>query len=395
MERNADRFRYSIGTILFILLVLIGTVYSFKKAILFFTETIKAVISNEVAVSEAPTYFDNQFNSVFTNAEVTLDVFSLVQVALDKHEARNFEVLKSNYGMLYLQNNGWPDKHNELDTIAEEYAKIYEETVSYGGTFLYVQAPYKNAEKVKELKYYTSDKTEDSENYLVNEMQNRNIPVLDLRNYDECTGVYKTDHHWQVQSAFNASRIICEELKEKQGVCFQKNDYYGDVNNYEDVTYQDSFLGSIGIKVGPLFVGKDDFTVYRPKFNTDYTFKHLINHELDFRYDGDFWTVFIDQSLLDDKKYNNKYGALLHGAYVESIITNNNTTDEYKGLLISHSYGRPLSQYLSLNFSELRYLDPQEGRYNDDYLEYIQEYKPDVVILMYDSFINIGDGRWK
>lgn len=48
-----------------------------------------------------------------------------------------------------------------------------------------------------------------------------------------------------------------------------------------------------------------------------------------------------------------------------------------------------MTQYLSLSFSEVRYLDPQDGRYNDNYLTYINDYKPDIVIVMYDDFINI------
>lgn len=51
-------------------------------------------------------------------------------------------------------------------------------------------------------------------------------------------------------------------------------------------------------------------------------------------------------------------------------------------LLISHSYGRPYVQYLSLCFGEVRNLDPQEGRYNENYLQYMEEYRPDLVNIM-------------
>lgn len=51
-------------------------------------------------------------------------------------------------------------------------------------------------------------------------------------------------------------------------------------------------------------------------------------------------------------------------------------------LLISHSYGRPLSMYLSLCFSELRHIDLQDGRFTGDVVAYIEEYNPDLVIVM-------------
>ena len=166
------------------------------------------------------------------------------------------------------------------------------------------------------------------------------------------------------------------------------------MNNYEPVSYNNSFLGSIGIKVGRFFAGKDDFVIYKPKFDTDITFVHK-DKKKPFEYAGDFWETFVDQKMLEDSSYNNKYDANMHGAYVESIIHNNLAQNNYRGLLITHSYGRAMAQYMSLDYSELRYLDPQKGRYNDNILEYVREYKPDVVIYMYNNVVNIGDGNWE
>lgn len=58
--------------------------------------------------------------------------------------------------------------------------------------------------------------------------------------------------------------------------------------------------------------------------------------------------------------------------------------------MIGHSYGRPLVQYLGLGVQELRYLDPQDGRYNENILEYIEKYEPDIVIDMYNQKLNLG-----
>lgn len=49
-----------------------------------------------------------------------------------------------------------------------------------------------------------------------------------------------------------------------------------------------------------------------------------------------------------------------------------------------------MTMYLSSAFSEVYYLDPQEGRYNDSYIAYIKKVKPDIVIMMYTGkFINL------
>lgn len=139
----------------------------------------------------------------------------------------------------------------------------------------------------------------------------------------------------------------------------------------------------------PFFSGMDDFTVYNPRFETQLKLNHYIDGELDFSCSGSFWDAFIDENLLNDKNYYNKYNSLLHGSYVEAVIQNENSNNEYKALLVTHSYGRGLAQYLSLYFKELRYIDPQPGRFQGSICQYIEEYHPNVVIIMYNDLLNI------
>lgn len=348
-----------------------------------------------ITVSDIPDYFENSYNSFFSGKEISLDIFSITQRCLGKREVRNFEVLKDKDGTLYLQGNDGEVDFEFIEAIADEYEMIYKETEKYGGNFIFVQCPYKNVEQAKDLKSYSSDNMEESEDYLLQLMRDRNIPVLDLREYAECKYTYKTDHHWTVESAFNASSIITREIDKAYKMGLADSEFYGNMENYTAVTYEKCFLGSIGIKVGPYYTGRDDFTVYNPKFDTDFDFKHYINDELSFEYTGDFWNTFVNQEMLEDSKYNNKYDANMHGAYAESVIINNQASNNYKGLLITHSYGRSMGQYFCMNFKELRYLDPQRGRYNGDYIEYVKSYQPDVVVLMYNGMINVGDGTWE
>lgn len=83
-----------------------------------------------------------------------------------------------------------------------------------------------------------------------------------------------------------------------------------------------------------------------------------------------------------DDEYNNKYNAFSNQGSVENRFINHSSLNDKKVLLISHSYGRPLSMYLSLCFGELRNIDLQEGRFTGDICAYIEEYNPDLVIVM-------------
>ena len=108
---------------------------------------------------------------------------------------------------------------------------------------------------------------------------------------------------------------------------------------------------------------------------------------------GDFQNAFLDFDMLDNPKYYNKYDAMLNGSYVETRIINKKVTSG-KVLVIADSYGRSSCMYTALNYHETRYLDPQEGRYNDNYLDYIKEYMPETVIIMAPEEINVGNGNY-
>lgn len=126
-----------------------------------------------------------------------------------------------------------------------------------------------------------------------------------------------------------------------------------------------------------------------PTFDTDLSFKHYVKGECNKSYAGTFEDAFINEALLDDASYLNKYNAFLHGGYVENIIENRLASNDLKVLFVGHSYGRYLVQYLSLHFAETRYLDPQNGRYNDNYIAYVEDYQPDIVIVMYAGSFNV------
>lgn len=222
---------------------------------------------------------------------------------------------------------------------------------------------------------------------LLDELERRNISAIDLRNFKECCQYYKTDHHWTVESSFLATVKTLEFIQSETDIGWEHDKY--NLSNYSTLSYPSSFLGSNGIRVGKYYGGVDDFNILVPNFKTDFTYQHLVDGTITKEQSGDFFQAFIDKSILTDETYHNKYNALLQGGYVENIITNHNISNDKKLLFISHSYGRPMTQYLSRSFSEVRYLDPQDGSYNDNYLTYINDYKPDIVIVMYDDLINI------
>lgn len=323
--------------------------------------------------------FEDNYNSNFIGKMHWVNINGVYMNALDKKVSKNVINVK---GSLIV----------DEDIICD--ATIYDDDIKYtkmilnyaklkGIKTLYVQHPTKVNEYLEYLPYNKGDLAVNTDDYWLREISADNYNLLDLTNPQyKAKMFYKTDHHWTNESALNAAQAILKKLGLSDELC--------DSSNYDFDYYEDSLLGSAGIKIGEGYVGKDDFYIFYPKFDTDLVYSHYVNGEYTFGSQGEFKECFIDKSVVEDKEYNNKFNAFLYGGYAENIIHNNNINDGSRLLIISDSFARPMTQYLSLAFEETRYLDPQVGRYNDSLIEYIDEYRPDYVVVMYSLNYELG-----
>lgn len=299
-------------------------------------------------------------------------------------------VTRDNSNYLHVINTDIPD----ILTIKKDsrsLVKLFEHARKNNIKFIFVQVPAKVIDGQTVLPVGIRDFTNDVYDLWCGIMTENDIPVLDLRKtLKDNLDFYKTDHHWTTTTSMHAAESIIEALNTKYNAGITP--YWADSNRpqYKKKVWQKSFLGSYGIKVGRFFYsGKDDFEMYVPTFKTNIEYTHYMNGKIEKKKIGTFEKAFLNYEILNDPNYKNKYNACLFGGYVENVIINHYAASNTKALLITDSFGRSMSQYLSLYFKELRYLDPQKGRYNDSYIKYMDQYKPQIVIVMYNSSISL------
>ncbi len=127
-----------------------------------------------------------------------------------------------------------------------------------------------------DLPYGMRDYSDENADRLLEELNKRQISVLDLRQnldvekIDKSDLFYKTDHHWSMKTCFTTFGVIAEAIYGWTDLDLSR---YTDIDEYTVYTQENSFLGSYGIKVGEYYAGKADFTVYAPSFDTDFTFR--------------------------------------------------------------------------------------------------------------------------
>lgn len=218
----------------------------------------------------------------------------------------------------------------------------------------------------------------------VNDMNKEKIKTNNEYKLDRSQMFYKTDHHWKTETAFWAYQRIFDYLKNDMNL-IELDDYYKDRENYIAIDYPQSFLGSVGRRVGKDISGLDDYRYIKPNFTTDYEiFNMLYNEEEAFK-SGDFSQSIEVSKLITSEDYNtNRYSAYFQWDYGNLIINNKLVDNDYRVLIVKDSYSLPVAAFLSTAVRQLHMIDMREAT-EIDIADYSKKHDIDAVIVMYSS----------
>lgn len=254
---------------------------------------------------------------------------------------------------------------------------------------LYVQAPFKVSEVEQTLPVNIKDYADRNADSFLAGLKKNNINYLDLRpllrdgSKTQKELFFDTDHHWRIETAFDATWHLGRYLNQEYG--FQIDEKYMNLSAYKVKTTKDFFQGTMGRRVGVVYGGIDDFTFISPNFLTNLTVEqHDVN--MNTVSSGAFEDTMIVKSNLDEKSPvdTNRY-AVYRGDNAELVFKNN--LQYYNSvLLIKDSFGLPVYSFLAPVIKETRALDMRY--YTKSVVDYAKKNKPDVVIILYnaDSF---------
>ncbi len=268
-----------------------------------------------------------------------------------------------------------------------------------GAEFLYIAAPRKSV--VIDTPEWVIDYRKESVASLINGLAKNDVPMLNLCELLEekqrlnLSLFFNTDHHWKPEVGFWATGEICRELNERYG--FEYESKYNEISNYNISVHKDCFLGSYGKKVGLYYVpgGADDISIITPKFETSFTEQRPYSNV---ERSGDFQTALLYMENINEVDYyrNSPYVTYSGGDFRLQILKNHLNPEGKKILILRDSFACVVTPFLALNASELhiadtRYFIPSEPL---NVYDYIEEIKPDYVLLLYSGagFPPDGDG---
>ena len=161
-----------------------------------------------------------------------VETYGFTQKSLGKKEFNAFEYVKDNQGFLHYA-SFYRDEEKNIFECALRVKKLQNYVEKYGTKVLFVMTPSKYNRKFSDfdIGMPVNNPSED-----VNEMMmylNRlGVPSINLGESVPNSTIpykdafFKTDHHWTVPAAFEATKILVNELNERYGANFDPKGFY-------------------------------------------------------------------------------------------------------------------------------------------------------------------------
>lgn len=342
------------------------------------------------ALSTLISDIDRTISDQVYNKYTYIEGYGYIQELLGKNEISNFEVVKAKDGTLHY--TYFTSGPNEVDTLVERMERLSSAGKAAGSKVIYVMTPDKYITGVTEFEkgipYNYANETADN---FLNELEENNIDTIDFRQLmredNELTtdSFYVTDHHWKIETAFWAFTKFVDVLEEQFGLTFPNKEEYTNLDNYNQIVYKNSYMGSMGRKEGKLYSTVEDFTFIYPKFDTNFYY-YAQSGSIELKTEGRFEQSLAFTSLLsgDGDIYdatNDKYFTYMNGnpGFVE--INNFNEPEGPKVLFIKDSLMVPVASFFALGCSKVYMIDPRY--YSGNIEEVIEDYDFDYIFVSY------------
>lgn len=376
-----------ITTLLFLAFLFGYAILNAKKELPILKETIENWYESRGTATELVAQVNSAIDENVVEKYSFIDAYGYMQLILGKEEESNFEVVKDHNGKLYY--TYFTTEINDISAEAEKTKKLAEAVEDKDTRLLYVMPPAKYIHGYTEfstgIPYNMANETADD---FLNRLEGYGVDYIDLRDYLDESGIpmsevfYNTDHHWKIQTAFWAASQFCDVLEERYGETLDPDDYYKDKDNYNFITYNDIFLGSMGRKTGRFYTEVDDFTLIYPKFETNYNYENSISGDLQFT--GRFEEALLATPVIRQSSQpfdTDMYGMYLYGNPAFTHIENTEHPEGIRICIIKDSFAVPFSAFTSLRCNTVDLIDPRF--YEEDYYETIKNGDYDYVVLMF------------
>ncbi len=295
-------------------------------------------------------------------------------------------VVKDGQGGLHFSGYWYLENSFVAEGIYEQLAPFQQFLAEQKIPLYYIAAPEKVIAGYTVLPPLLNNYLNENVDAFLAVLQKAGIATLDLRAMlSESSSTkeglfYRTDHHWTTPTAFQGFCCLVDTLEKSWGWQLDTANLFCDIDNYTETTYEKSFVGSQGRRVGKYYAGVDDFTLLLPQFDTSF---RVIDQAGNVK-EGTYTECFLaEEYLLPEDVYTNRYAAFLGGDSGILTIENLNFPEGKRLLLLKDSFAAPAATFLASCVSSLTLIDLRY--YEGSVEELVKEIKPDGVLFLYSS----------
>ena len=346
-------------------------------------------------LSSYPSAFEGALNESIFLKEKYIDLFGVLQNVMGKDvipsSGYTGTIVRGSDNKLYTASSITTENQGEysIEDIAEysnALIQINNIVKDSGAELLYVQAPQKYHEGVTVPIPIDAQRLIARKDAFLQNIDGK-VNYIDLTQmiYDEGLDydslIFATDHHWTVDAAFWCYQEICEYLNTNTD--YHIDNMYYDADNWDRHVLKNAFLGSSGVRVGRYYVGKDDFSLITPKFDTNFERHYMSTEMLDYK--GDFTHCILSayEELIDGDCSD-----LIWGIYTGSdssyvSIENHSSNNSDKVLIVKDSFGLPVSAFMSTTCNNLVLYDLRFA-HDKPLAQFIQDEGFDLVVFVYN-----------
>lgn len=365
---------------------LCNMVYAFPSL----KETVLTVLDADMSTEEKIATVESQIDAEFFGKNAFIEGYGLVQLALGEEAMEEFTIAKDTDGKLHYVY--FQTEPTDVTGIGDAMISLADMAQDAGAECFYLMPLTKTIDghTTFDQGIPVPDDNQAMDDFL-SYIGAAGINSLDLRTTMAESGIpaqeqfYDTDHHWTTETAFWAFTQTVDYLEDTYGLSLDPDAFYTNLDNYNQIVYEDSFLGSMGRTVGAAYGGIDDFTLIYPKFSTN--FSHYARNGAEEKIT--LYGMAFHESLIAAHIFNqdadimapesDKYFAYLWGNYGFTQIVNHNCEDGAKILFIKDSLAVPLAAFLSTTCAQVDLIDP---RWFDESISYcVENGDYDVVIV--------------
>lgn len=309
-----------------------------------------------------------------------IDLYGGIQKCLHKEivpdAEESYTVLAGSDGKLYFTGSVFSETERDYNKSCLSLEDLYRYCNENDVKLLYVTAPHKyNSKEVKLPVSGVHDYYNDAIEFH-NALKSSGVPELNLMEEWEhdsesySDGFFVTDHHWNIRTAFWGFQKIVNRIadpSEKRGVQEQR---------FTEYIVEDTFLGSMGTRVGRFYAGIDDISVISPSFETDFevTFDSKTLGTQEMR-EGS-WDEAILTQPATYTMYITSDNALIH-------VENKHIRDGRNVLFIKDSFGVPVAAWLGCMYENMWEMDLRYQQ-NESVFDFIKQKNINDVIILYN-----------